>query len=264
MPATRKSSWVETMKLAVPDMISNSYFPRGRGGRARILRAGRARRRARVDLSGRQGLRGTARRCGRFRRRIGAFGAGGLPEMAGRQAPLRASAGHVLVPGDARGFRCPARRHRCRQGRRIGAAPWVEMGLRGCSSRPASIRHARASPSRRCRARSAPASISASPPRKALEERKIDGFWANGMGAEVAVRRGVGTIVLDIRRGDGPKACFNYTMASLAAADRLIELARMQLPPPSAPSSGRTLLCAKTSVSRQRSVASSSPLRKPN
>jgi hypothetical protein len=25
---------------------------------------------------------------------------------------------------------------------------------------------------------------------KALQERKIDGFWANGMGAEVAVQRG--------------------------------------------------------------------------
>ena len=41
---------------------------------------------------------------------------------------------------------------------------------------------------------------------KALEDRKIDGFWANGMGAEVALRRGVGTLVLDVRRGDGPKA----------------------------------------------------------
>ena len=58
---------------------------------------------------------------------------------------------------------------------------------------------------------------------KALEDRKIDGFWANGMGAEVAVRRGVGTVVLDVRRGDGPKPCFNYTMASIATTDRLIE-----------------------------------------
>jgi NitT/TauT family transport system substrate-binding protein len=58
---------------------------------------------------------------------------------------------------------------------------------------------------------------------KALEERKLDGFWANGMGAEVAVRRGVGTVVLDVRRGDGPKPCFNYTMASIATTDRLIE-----------------------------------------
>ena len=42
------------------------------------------------------------------------------------------------------------------------------------------------------------------------------------MGTEVAVRRGVGTVVLDVRRGDGPKPCFNYTMSSLAATDRLI------------------------------------------
>jgi ABC-type nitrate/sulfonate/bicarbonate transport system substrate-binding protein len=58
---------------------------------------------------------------------------------------------------------------------------------------------------------------------KALEDRKIDGFWANGMGAEVAVRRGVGTVVLDVRRGDGPPGCFDYTMASVATTDRLIE-----------------------------------------
>jgi ABC-type nitrate/sulfonate/bicarbonate transport system substrate-binding protein len=43
------------------------------------------------------------------------------------------------------------------------------------------------------------------------------------MGTEVAVRRGVGTVVLDVRRGDGPKPCFNYTMASIATTDRLIE-----------------------------------------
>ncbi len=57
---------------------------------------------------------------------------------------------------------------------------------------------------------------------KALEDRKIDGFWANGMGAEVAVRRGIGTVVLDVRRGDGPKPCFNYTAATIAATDALI------------------------------------------
>ena len=57
---------------------------------------------------------------------------------------------------------------------------------------------------------------------RALEERKIDGFWANGMGTEVAVRRGVGTVVLDVRRGDGPKAAFDFTFASIAATDALI------------------------------------------
>jgi ABC-type nitrate/sulfonate/bicarbonate transport system substrate-binding protein len=45
------------------------------------------------------------------------------------------------------------------------------------------------------------------------------------MGAEVAVRAGVGSVVLDVRRGDGPKECFSYTMASLAAADRLLAAA---------------------------------------
>ena len=29
-------------------------------------------------------------------------------------------------------------------------------------------------------------------------------------------------MVLDVRRGEGPKACFNYTMSALAATDRLV------------------------------------------
>ena len=57
---------------------------------------------------------------------------------------------------------------------------------------------------------------------KALEEGTIDGFWANGMGAEVAVRRGVGTMVIDARRGDGPPTAFNYTMPALITSDKLI------------------------------------------
>ena len=58
---------------------------------------------------------------------------------------------------------------------------------------------------------------------KALEEGKIDGFWANGMGAEVAVRRGVGTMVLDARRGDGPSTAFNYTMPALITSQKMID-----------------------------------------
>jgi NitT/TauT family transport system substrate-binding protein len=57
---------------------------------------------------------------------------------------------------------------------------------------------------------------------EALAEGEIDGFFANGMGAEIAVTRGVGDIVLDIRRGDGPAECFNYTMPAIATTDRLI------------------------------------------
>jgi ABC-type nitrate/sulfonate/bicarbonate transport system substrate-binding protein len=58
---------------------------------------------------------------------------------------------------------------------------------------------------------------------KALEEGTIDGFWANGMGAEVAIRRGVGTLVLDARGGDGPSGAFNYTMPALITSDAMIE-----------------------------------------
>ncbi len=57
---------------------------------------------------------------------------------------------------------------------------------------------------------------------KALEDGKIDGFWANGMGAELAIRRGVGTLVLDARRGDGPSGAFNYTMPALITSERMI------------------------------------------
>ena len=41
---------------------------------------------------------------------------------------------------------------------------------------------------------------------KALEDGKIDGSWADAMGAEVAVRSGIGALVIDARRGDGPPA----------------------------------------------------------
>ena len=87
---------------------------------------------------------------------------------------------------------------------------------------------------------------------KALEECKIDGFWANGMGAEVAVRRGVGTMVLDVRRGDGPKACFNYTMASIATTDAP-DRARRRRPRPQP--------CARSSrpMRRSKKMSSSRP-----
>ncbi len=58
---------------------------------------------------------------------------------------------------------------------------------------------------------------------KALEAGLIDGFWANGMGAEVAVRSGAGTIVIDARRGDGPPKALHYTMSALITSDAVIE-----------------------------------------
>jgi len=56
---------------------------------------------------------------------------------------------------------------------------------------------------------------------KALEERKIDGFWANGMGAEVAVRNGIGTVVLDARREASPEAK-GYTFPALVATEKTV------------------------------------------
>ncbi|HEY8581229.1 MAG TPA: ABC transporter substrate-binding protein, partial [Beijerinckiaceae bacterium] len=58
---------------------------------------------------------------------------------------------------------------------------------------------------------------------KALQAGLIDGFWANGMGAEVAVRSGAGDIIIDARRGDGPPAALNYTMSCIAASDAFIQ-----------------------------------------
>jgi ABC-type nitrate/sulfonate/bicarbonate transport system substrate-binding protein len=56
---------------------------------------------------------------------------------------------------------------------------------------------------------------------KALEEGKLDGFWANGMGAEVAVRSGIGTVVLDARRAASEEAR-GYTFPALVTTDRMI------------------------------------------
>ena len=58
---------------------------------------------------------------------------------------------------------------------------------------------------------------------RALEEGTLDGFWANAMGAEVAVRRGVGTVVLDVRRGEGPPAAWSYTFPALVTTHERIE-----------------------------------------
>lgn len=56
---------------------------------------------------------------------------------------------------------------------------------------------------------------------KALEERKIDAFWANGMGAEMAERQGVGTVVLDARR-DGSPEIKGYTFPALVCTEQTI------------------------------------------
>src|SRR5712672_4149693 len=211
------------MKLAVPDMISNSYFPAIAAAQLGFFKqegldievelvfpvdkAYAALRDGAVDFVG-----GSAHSA------LAAF-----PEWQGVKLLCAQAQGMYwflvmhkdlgIKRGDIAGVK----------GRSIGAAPWVEMGLRGllASAGIDLVRDAvKIAPVPGALAAGVNFGVTAA---KALEERKIDGFWANGMGAEVAVRRGVGTVVLDVRRGDGPKPCFNYTMASIATTDRLIK-----------------------------------------
>jgi NitT/TauT family transport system substrate-binding protein len=211
------------MKLAIPDMISNSYFPAVAAAELGFFKqegldiavelifpvdkAYAALRDGTVDFVG-----GSAHSA------LAAF-----PEWQGVKLVCAQAQGMYwflvmhkdlgVKRGDIAGVK----------GRSIGAAPWVEMGLRRLLIE-AGIDLVRD----RVNIAPVPGSLAAGvnfgvTAAKALEGRKIDGFWANGMGAEVAVRRGIGTVVLDVRRGDGPKPCFNYTMASIATTDRLIE-----------------------------------------
>ena len=210
------------MKLAVPDLISNSYFPAAAAVELGLFKrfgldvslelifpvdkAYQALRDGEVDFVG-----GSAHSA------LAAF-----PEWDGCKLICAQGQGMYwfLV------MRTDLDPHRgdlsIVKGRRIGAAPWVEMGLRRLLAE-AGIDIAREgvtiAPVPGATGSSVNFGLTAA---KALEEGKIDGFWANGMGTEVAVRRGVGKVVLDVRRGDGPKACFNYTMASVAASSRLI------------------------------------------
>ena len=210
------------MKLAVPDMISNSYFPaeaavelgffKGEGLDVSLElifpvdKAYAALRDGTVEFVGGSAhsalaafpnFRGVKLICAQ---------AQGMYWFLVMHADLKARRGDISVV----------------KGRRIGAAPWVDKGLRGLIEEGGiDIERDRVTIAPVPGAAGAGVNFGVTAA-KALEERKIDGFWANGMGAEVAVRRGVGTVVLDVRRGDGPKRCFNYTAAAIAATDALI------------------------------------------
>ena len=58
---------------------------------------------------------------------------------------------------------------------------------------------------------------------RALEAGQVDGFWANAMGSETAVSRGIGKILVDVRRGDDPAQVRRFTFAGLAISERFIE-----------------------------------------
>ena len=210
------------MKLAVPDLISNSYFPAV----------------AAVELGffAREGLDVSLELVVPVEHALSAMKEGSL-EFIGCSA-------HLLVAGFAewQGVKLLCAQSQgmywflvmradlgirlgdlgALKGRSIGAAHWVAMGLRWLLAE-AGIDAARdginIAPIPGAHGAGINFGVTAA---KALEEGRVDGFWANGMGAEIAVRRGVGTVALDVRRGDGPKRCFNYTMPVIAATDALI------------------------------------------
>jgi ABC-type nitrate/sulfonate/bicarbonate transport system substrate-binding protein len=110
------------------------------------------------------------------------------------------------------------------KGKKLGAAPLIDIGL-------IELLKASGIDPKRDNVQIAPPPMPANPAgvsfgvnaAKAMEEGKIDGFWANGMGAEVAVKRGIGTLVLDARRGDGPASLRGYTFGVLATRADLVE-----------------------------------------
>ena len=108
------------------------------------------------------------------------------------------------------------------KGLRIGAAPGVDLGLKRMLAAAGLDPEADKIQIQPVPGATAPGVSFGVTAAKALSEGVIDGFWANGMGAEVAVRHGAGTIVLDIRRGEGPPEARGYTFPALITSDRVI------------------------------------------
>ncbi len=211
------------MRIAVPDLISNSYFPAV----------------AAVELGffKDEGLDATIELLFPVPRTMEALRDGALDFVAGSaHSTLHAfpeSQGAKLLVALAQRMywklvlRADLGAQRgdlqAVKGLRIGAAPGPDAGLRRLLAEAgidAEREGVQIAPAPGTGEANVSFGVTAA---RALEENKIDGFWANAMGAEVAVRRGVGTVVLDVRRGDGPPAAASYTFPALVTTDRLIE-----------------------------------------
>lgn len=210
------------MKIAVPDLISNSYFPAV----------------AAVELGkfAEQGIDASIELVFPVNKSYAALRDGEVDCVAGSAHSALAAfpewKGAKLLCAQAQGMywflvmrsdlACERGDVSIVKGRKIGAAPWVEMGLRRllvAAGIDAERDNVTIAPVPNTGSSSVNFGLMAA---KALADRTIDGFWANGMGTEVAVRSGAGKVVLDVRRGDAPKECFNYTMASLAVTDTFL------------------------------------------
>lgn len=209
------------LKLVVPDLVSNSYFP--------AIAA------AELGYFERHGLDVECAHVFPVNRCLEQLRDGQVHLVAGaaHAAPqvfprwegvrlLAALAQHMywllIVRAD---LKAPRGDLSVLKGLRIGAAPLVEQGLR------ALLAAAGLEPERD-RIQIGPVPGAMEPgvsfgvqAARALEEGKLDAFWANGLGAEVAIRRGVGTLLLDVRRGEGPEAVRNITFPMLMTTEQL-------------------------------------------
>jgi ABC-type nitrate/sulfonate/bicarbonate transport system substrate-binding protein len=231
------------MKLAIPDLISNSYFPAlaaaelgfferaGLEVSAELIfpvdRCYEALRDGAIDFVG-----GAAHGAlAAFPRWRGVKLLGALAQGMYWFLVMRADLG--IARGDLAALK----------GRRIGAAPWVEMGLRGllaAAGLDPERDDIRIGPVPGATGTTVNFGLTAA---EALANGAIDGFWANGMATELAVTTGTGRVVLDVRRGDGPPGCFDYTMPVLATTDRLIERS-----PETAAAAVRALVAAQNTL----------------
>ena len=211
------------MKIAVPDLISPSYLPAEAAVTLGFLEAEGIN--AELELIAPVEATYAAMRDGRVDIVAGSAHStlSAFPRWQGAQLLCAQSQGlywFLVMRSDIGAKRGDLS---CVKGRRIGAAPWVGMAFRqmlvdsGIDMKRDGVDVV-----------TVPGSVGKKinigvVAARALAERSIDGFWANGMGAEIALLSGAGTLVIDARRGDGPKQAFNYTMATLATTDRLIK-----------------------------------------
>ena len=238
------------MRLAIPDLISNSYFPalaaaelgffarEGIEVSAELIfpvdRAYQALRDGEIDFIG-----GAAHGAlAAFPEWRGVKLLGALAQGMYWFLVMRADLG--IARGDLAALK----------GRRIGAAPWVDMGLRrllDAAGLDPGENDIQIAPVPGAVGTTVNFGLTAA---EALAAGKIDGFWANGMATEIAVTTGAGNIVLDVRRGDGPKGCFDYTMPVLATTERLIERS-----PETAAAAVRALVATQNALKTDVSLA---------
>ena len=211
------------MKLAVPDMVSNSYFPAEAAIELGYLRnyglevslelifpvdkSYEALREGEIDI-----VAGSAHSA------LAAF-----PNFDGVQLLCAQSQGMYWFLVMHSDFKARLGDLESVRGRTVGAAPWVDMGLKQLLAESGFDLE-------RDEINIVPVPIQPGVgpnfglnAARALEARQVDGFWANGMAAEIAVTSGVGTLVFDARRSREPAEAFNYTMASVAMRSNFIE-----------------------------------------